>query len=71
LKTVLPGLGLGLTGAVIASRLIASELYGVRALDYPTFLGVAVLMILTSVVACSIPARRAAEVDPMVALRYE
>ena len=71
LKTVLLGVAVGLAGAVLVTPLLASELYGVRALDLATFIGVTVVMVAVSTAACWIPARRASRVDPMVALRYE
>ena len=71
LKTVLLGILLGMGGAVLVTPLIATELYGVRALDLATFVAVAVVMVAVSIAACWIPARRASKVDPMVALRYE
>jgi len=71
LATVLAGIGMGLAGATIAARLIASKLYGVGPLDPSTFIGMALVMVAVAILACSIPARRAAKVDPMVALRCE
>jgi putative ABC transport system permease protein len=65
------GVGLGLLGAVAASQAIAAMLFGVSPLDPFTYLGVIVLLGIVSTVACSVPAWRAAKIDPMVALRYE
>lgn len=65
------GLAIGVAGALTASRLIASLLFGIAAMDAPTFAMATVLMILVSVAACWVPARKASRVDPMVALRYE
>jgi putative ABC transport system permease protein len=71
LKTTLVGGALGLGTAVLVTPLIASQLYGVLPLDPATFIAVIVVMLMVSVAACWIPARRASKVDPMVALRYE
>jgi predicted permease len=65
------GLIIGLAGAWAATRLIKGQLYGVSPTDPLTFIGMAVLLLLVSAMACYIPARRAAKVDPMVALRCE
>jgi putative ABC transport system permease protein len=65
------GVGLGLLGAVGLTRLLASQLYGVEPLDLVTFVSVALGVLLVSLAACYIPARRATQVDPMIALRAE
>jgi len=65
------GIALGVAGAAAVTRLLASELYGVSATDPITYAGVAMLMILVTLLACYIPTRRAMRVDPMTALRYE
>jgi putative ABC transport system permease protein len=65
------GMAIGLAGAVVASEAIAALLFGISRLDPFTYLGVTVLLLGVSAIACWVPARRAARVDPMVALRYE
>ena len=76
--TVSEGMKLAFFGAAIGSlaafalmRLMASLLYGVSAHDPITFIGVVIAMCAVAFLACYIPARRAARVDPMTALRYE
>ncbi len=65
------GLALGIAGALEATQLLASQLYGVKPTDPVVLALVVVLLALVSFLACYIPARRAARVDPLVALRYE
>ena len=65
------GLALGLAGASALSRSLASMLYGVQAGDPATFAGVSIALIAAGAIAAFFPARRAARVDPMTALRSE
>lgn len=65
------GLGCGMVGAFFAGRALRGLLYGVSSVDSVAFSAVAVMLFAAAVIACYIPARRAAKVDPLVALRYE
>ncbi|MGH9789366.1 MAG: ABC transporter permease, partial [Candidatus Acidiferrales bacterium] len=65
------GLALGLAGAVVLTRFLATLLFGVTPTDGLTFASVALLFMAVAGLACWIPARRAMRVDPMTALRYE
>jgi putative ABC transport system permease protein len=68
---VLIGSALGLCGAVIAARAMRNILYGIGEFDLFAFISVTVVLLAAALLACLIPAHRAAKVDPMVALRYE
>lgn len=65
------GLGLGLIGAVAATRMLASMLFGVKPGDPLTYAGVVILLGAVALAAGYIPARRAAKLDPLAALRQE
>jgi ABC-type antimicrobial peptide transport system permease subunit len=65
------GIGLGLIGAIAASRALSSILYGITALDVPAFAIAIVSLAFVALLACWLPARRATLVDPIEALRTE
>jgi predicted permease len=71
LRLVLAGVALGVAGGLALSRLVAGLLYGVAATNAVTFVLAAALLVTTGLLATYFPARRAAAVDPMVALRQE
>jgi len=71
MQPALIGVGIGLASAFVLMRLLASQLYEIKPTDPATFGLVALGLLLISLVACYLPARRAMKVDPMVALRVE
>jgi putative ABC transport system permease protein len=70
-RLTLAGVALGLIGSFAGARLLQGLLYGVSARDPVTFVGVPALLVLVAVTACYLPARRAASVDPAIALRAD
>ena len=71
MRLALVGLTLGLLVAFAAMRVLSSLLYGVSAHDPLAFAGVSLVLATAAILACYIPARRATQVDPIIALRYE
>jgi putative ABC transport system permease protein len=70
-KFALVGIALGLLGAFFLAKLLAAQLYGVSAADPITYISVSVTVAIVTLAACYVPARRAMQVDPMVALRND
>jgi putative ABC transport system permease protein len=71
MRVALAGAAAGLLGALLLTRLMSTLLYGVQSTDPATFLAVTVVLTGVAVVASYIPARRAARIDPLVALRHD
>jgi putative ABC transport system permease protein len=71
MRLILAGVAIGLFTSYFLTRILSNQIWGVSATDPSTFAGVTALVLLVGVLACLIPARRAARVNPLVALRYE
>ena len=71
LRIVAAGIGLGLVAAYAGARAIERQLFGVAAADVATFVSVPLVLVVVAAVACWVPARRAARVDPAIALSAE
>jgi putative ABC transport system permease protein len=71
LRLVVAGMAIGIAISLTLGRVIGTQLVGVSAYDPETLAATTLLLIITAAIACWIPARRAARVDPMVALRYQ
>jgi putative ABC transport system permease protein len=70
-RLVLAGLAVGIPASLVATRLLRSQLFGVQASDPAAYAVVAIVLAVVAMAACYVPARRAASVDPMLALRQE
>lgn len=71
LKLVVFGVIFGLAGVMFFNRFLSSLLYGVTSTDPITSIAALLLLLVTAILASWLPARRAAKIDPIVALRYE
>ena len=71
MQAVVPGIAAGIGGALFLSRLIAGLLYGIAPSDPLTFAAVVSVLIVVTLAASLVPARRATQVDPMVAIRAQ
>jgi predicted permease len=71
IKVVLMGVAIGIAAAFMLMRVLSNLIYGISVTDSATFVSMTLLLILVSIVASYIPARRAAKVDPIIALRSE
>ncbi len=70
-RPILIGVAVGVLASAGVSRALSATLFGLSPLDAVSFAGVSLLLIAIALLATWLPARRATEVDPMVALRYE
>jgi putative ABC transport system permease protein len=70
-KLILAGVAVGLAGALVANRLVATLLFGVSSTDPATFVAVALLLSAVAMIATYLPAHKATRVEPVIALRHE
>jgi ABC-type antimicrobial peptide transport system permease subunit len=71
LRLVAAGIFIGLLASYALTRFLASQISGVSATDPATFAAVVAIVVAAGLTACLLPARRAAQTDPLVSLRYE
>jgi putative ABC transport system permease protein len=71
MKLALIGVGIGLVGAFLLTRLMATMLFGVEPTDATTYGAISILLIAIALLACYLPGRRATKVEPTISLRYE
>src|SRR4051812_31915825 len=71
MRLALLGVGIGLPAALALAQLISTQLYGIASVDIPTYVGTSAVLSAAALVACWMPARVAARVDPIVALKAE
>jgi putative ABC transport system permease protein len=71
LRLVLAGILIGVFASYVLTRFLASQISGVSATDPATFAAVVAIVVSAGLTACLLPARRASQTDPLVALRYE
>jgi len=71
MSLVLVGMALGIAGAIGLTRFLIGILHGVSPTDLATFFAVSLILALVALAACYLPARRAARINPMEALRHE
>jgi ABC-type antimicrobial peptide transport system permease subunit len=69
LRLAVVGVAIGICGALASTRILTNQLFHTSATDPTIFVGIATLFVIVALVACYLPARRAAQIDPMIALR--